>query len=173
LPDPPAACPGTTSGAGDDVALGCVPGDGEDVTYLFVAPSDAHYVFTTFEEAPASDTALQVMTTGGAVLGCSGDIGDFSGAASFYTTGLVHLDLAAGQTVEVIVEHEGGLGEFLVSVSIGAIPGGSCCFEGANAGCDVPEIEDCACLLDPYCCDMAWDALCVGLALATCDADCA
>jgi hypothetical protein len=172
LPDPPSSCSGTTVGVGDDEFLGCVPSGGEDVSYLFVAPSDDHYVFTTFEGAPLTDTALQVMSEDGTVLGCSQSIGAFDGAQPFYTTGLVHLDLAAGHAVQVVVEHEGGFGDFVVSVGTGTIPGGTCCDATGAQGCSVPEIQSCVSGFDPYCAQTAWDELCVGLALAACDADC-
>ena len=39
-------------------------------------------------------------------------------------------------------------------------PGHSCC-EIGSAGCDDAAIEACVCEIDPYCCETAWDALCI------------
>ena len=38
---------------------------------------------------------------------------------------------------------------------------GSCCEDKVNAGCNDPEVENCVCEIDPYCCEVKWDALCV------------
>jgi hypothetical protein len=39
---------------------------------------------------------------------------------------------------------------------------GDCCEAKAGPGCSEPAIEACVCAQDPYCCNTAWDALCVG-----------
>jgi hypothetical protein len=39
---------------------------------------------------------------------------------------------------------------------------GDCCSTHEGAGCSQPSIEDCVCDDDPYCCDTAWDTVCVG-----------
>jgi hypothetical protein len=40
--------------------------------------------------------------------------------------------------------------------------GGDCCTDnGATAGCADGTVEACVCMQDAYCCDTAWDALCV------------
>ncbi|MHC5003308.1 MAG: S8 family serine peptidase, partial [Planctomycetota bacterium] len=46
------------------------------------------------------------------------------------------------------------------------------CFEsGAEPGCNAPSCCTAVCLLDPSCCEVAWDETCVELALATCVAE--
>lgn len=39
--------------------------------------------------------------------------------------------------------------------------GGDCCADHANPGCDNDAGEDCVCAIDPFCCQVQWDALCV------------
>lgn len=40
---------------------------------------------------------------------------------------------------------------------------GNCCApDGATAGCEVPEVQDCVCEVDAYCCDEVWDESCAG-----------
>ena len=47
----------------------------------------------------------------------------------------------------------------------------ACCAEGAPS-CDNPVVSACTCAIDPYCCDTAWDDVCVILATIYCDAQC-
>jgi cysteine-rich repeat protein len=39
---------------------------------------------------------------------------------------------------------------------------GDCCETGHGAGCSVEPVESCVCALDPACCSIGWDSLCVG-----------
>jgi hypothetical protein len=43
----------------------------------------------------------------------------------------------------------------------GAPPAGSCCEVHDEPSCDSPRVSFCVCAQDPYCCDTAWDWLCV------------
>jgi hypothetical protein len=36
-----------------------------------------------------------------------------------------------------------------------------CCTPKTTPGCPIPDVEDCVCAEDPYCCDTAWDETCV------------
>jgi hypothetical protein len=47
----------------------------------------------------------------------------------------------------------------------------ACCAPGGPS-CDSPVISACACALDAYCCDVAWDELCVVIATMYCNAGC-
>lgn len=47
----------------------------------------------------------------------------------------------------------------------------ACCATGGPS-CDSPAIASCACGLDAYCCDVAWDELCVVIATMYCNAGC-
>ena len=38
---------------------------------------------------------------------------------------------------------------------------GDCCEENATIGCDDPDIQDCVCVGDPFCCTIEWDGICV------------
>ncbi len=52
--------------------------------------------------------------------------------------------------------------------------GGSCCVGDSGApGCDVPEVQDCVCDFDAFCCDDNWDAVCVAKGQLFCSAQCA
>ena len=46
--------------------------------------------------------------------------------------------------------------------------GGPGCEPGWTAGCGGCKCEACVCEADPYCCDTAWDELCVDLCLSAC-----
>ena len=37
---------------------------------------------------------------------------------------------------------------------------GDCCVENGTAGCDDPDIQDCVCVGDPFCCTIEWDGIC-------------
>jgi hypothetical protein len=49
----------------------------------------------------------------------------------------------------------------------------SCCLFHETPGCEDPVCEASVCSHDPFCCDTAWDALCVSEALADGNCDCA
>jgi hypothetical protein len=49
---------------------------------------------------------------------------------------------------------------------------GDCCVSNPTPGCGDPEVESCVCLLDPFCCEIEWDGICVGEALDPCGAVC-
>jgi len=38
---------------------------------------------------------------------------------------------------------------------------GNCCEPNGGLGCDVPEVSDCVCAEDPFCCETEWDLNCV------------
>ncbi len=39
--------------------------------------------------------------------------------------------------------------------------GGDCCSNNGTPGCDDAAVEGCVCMQDAYCCDTAWDQVCV------------
>ena len=49
---------------------------------------------------------------------------------------------------------------------------GNCCMAKETSGCQVTFVENCVCAMDMYCCDTAWDATCVGIAVDSCFAQC-
>lgn len=42
----------------------------------------------------------------------------------------------------------------------GGVDLGNCCLPDGSAGCEVPEVQDCVCEADAFCCDTMWDATC-------------
>lgn len=50
--------------------------------------------------------------------------------------------------------------------------GGCCDAAGENPGCGDPQCEACVCDLDAFCCNTAWDDICVGEANVDCPFDC-
>lgn len=51
-------------------------------------------------------------------------------------------------------------------------PAGGCCDVLMTPGCDDPAVQDCVCMEDAFCCDTAWDELCVGLVDSLACGDC-
>ena len=52
----------------------------------------------------------------------------------------------------------------------GPPPGGPCCEDNGTPGCDDADVEGCVCAVDPYCCNTAWDGICVEEAIQICGA---
>ena len=50
---------------------------------------------------------------------------------------------------------------------------GNCCEPQEGPGCADPVCQDCLCSVDPFCCNVLWDVLCVGEAVEFCPAACA
>ncbi len=53
------------------------------------------------------------------------------------------------------------------------VPDSDCCFDNGSPGCDDPECEAIVCDIDPFCCQIAWDGVCVGEAIFACGDLCA
>jgi hypothetical protein len=53
----------------------------------------------------------------------------------------------------------------------GGANSGDCCSNHGSVGCDQPDVEACVCSEDSYCCQSAWDDLCVNQA-SSCGAMC-
>ena len=51
---------------------------------------------------------------------------------------------------------------------------GNCCVAHDSPGCADPEIQDCVCQMDPYCCNNQWDSICADEAeqCGSCNGDC-
>ena len=50
--------------------------------------------------------------------------------------------------------------------------GGDCCDANLTPGCELPQVSWCTCVLDPFCCEGLWDAVCVEVAQTACAAPC-
>lgn len=44
----------------------------------------------------------------------------------------------------------------------GADLGNCCVADHGGLGCEIPEVSDCVCAMDPACCEEGWDSFCVG-----------
>lgn len=49
---------------------------------------------------------------------------------------------------------------------------GDCCVPNMTLGCDQPDCCECVCAQDPFCCDVAWDSVCVELTAGVCAESC-
>jgi cysteine-rich repeat protein len=47
--------------------------------------------------------------------------------------------------------------------------GCNCCSGGSGVGCDDPACQNAICAIDPFCCSVAWDAICSGEARSLCE----
>src|SRR5690606_3373509 len=54
----------------------------------------------------------------------------------------------------------------------GVAASSDCCSATAEPGCLEPELEQCVCAIDPYCCIGSFDDNCVALANTQCGASC-
>ena len=52
-------------------------------------------------------------------------------------------------------------------------PVSDCCSASSAPGCSVPEVQDCVCAIDPFCCTAGFDENCAALADSQCGAECA
>jgi hypothetical protein len=48
----------------------------------------------------------------------------------------------------------------------------NCCITTGLPGCDNPGCQTCVCVLDSFCCDVAWDGICAGEAQDECSEAC-
>jgi len=77
-----------------------------------------------------------------------------------------------GVVYKIRVGGFGGSGSGTLSVACGAAGGSDCCFANGTPGCDDPDCESLVCLIDPFCCDTAWDGICAGIANDVCEKLC-
>jgi hypothetical protein len=61
----------------------------------------------------------------------------------------------------------------ILALSASALAGVSNCCTGPGPGCDDPACEAAVCAIDPFCCDVAWDSICIGEAEDLCGDLCA
>ena len=158
---------GSTMGEDNAIAGTCAGLTGPDYSYTWTAPADGDYVFNT--QGSAYDASVHVRDggCGGAELSC---------ASSFFSNGtLVFANLVADQTVVITVDGDNtfGAAEGDFQLVIDEAPaGGNCCVPHMETGCDVPEIQDCVCAIDSFCCDTQWDSICADEASSDCGAAC-
>ena len=61
-----------------------------------------------------------------------------------------------------------GLSSATSGEAVDGVPGSDCCAPHPWPGCDDPECQDIVCAVDPFCCEVEWDSLCAGEAIARC-----
>jgi hypothetical protein len=163
----PTSYDGDNTGLFDDHITSCGDGGGEEALLEFTAGEAGIYTFDTFQN-PTFDTILFALDgCDGPELACDDDSGPD-------VQSQIALNLAAGQVVIIGVDGYGGAtGTYTVTVAFQpAVDGGSCCMAQMGAGCDVPEVQDCVCAFDDFCCTDTWDDQCVGEAVNNCAAIC-
>jgi hypothetical protein len=168
--DLPTTHSGSTVGAGDDYAsCGGIGSGGEDVSFVWTAPSSGLYQFDTF--GSSFDTILTLAETcdeafvGDAL--CNDDAGGTLQSALFY-------GLDEGESVVVVVDGYGESGNY--TLNIDAVPTeGDCCDAEANqdGACEAIDTSACVCSLFAECCSSQWSQVCVGLNNALCGGTCA
>ncbi|MBC8068994.1 MAG: hypothetical protein IAG13_11730 [Deltaproteobacteria bacterium] len=159
----PNSIDGSTVGADNASAGSCGGLTGNDYSYLFTAPEDAFFTFTLSSADFNASIYANTPGCGGEELNCSSSF--FGGGA------LAVANLVAGETVVVTIDGDDEEGDFTMDVDqIGG--DGDCCIAHAYTGCGNPEVEDCVCSLDSFCCMSQWDGICVSEATDDCGADC-
>ena len=127
-------------------------------TVLTFAPAESGDVTITLSEE-AVDTRVIVL---------AGDEGCDPAACLAEGTSLVTFAAAAGKAYYVVVDGVGGaVGTYSLDVAC-AWQKDDPCAPRETAGCEGCECESCVCGLDPFCCDTAWDAACVGECSVSC-----
>ena len=178
----------TTLGATDDG-----PADGadgpcadefvghNDVWYDYMAICDG-FVTISLCEGTEYDSTLQVYDGASCVLGeqlnCGDDSCDIPGGPSE-----VHVcSVVTGQELKIRVgswNFSGGtaniVGDGVLTISCSTENHHDCCDPVGLLGCpgcSDQEVEGCVCDLDPYCCDVQWDEVCVLYGTEFCDLKC-
>lgn len=162
----PTSVAGEASDEGDVLTPSCaLYGSSGDAFYWFTAPESAFYRFDT--RGSEADTVVQVLDGDctGAELACNDD-SELGGLAA-----IADVELSAGQTVLVNVDSFDGTGSYTLAVDrfdpsleeppATATGAGSCCSPQLSGGCADDAIVSCVCSVDDYCCNVAWDELCV------------
>jgi hypothetical protein len=159
----PAVVADSTATADNAVSGSCGGLTGNDVSYTWTAPADGFYTFDTAGSSYQALVYVRDGDCGGPELDCT--YSQFGGAS------LAFAALAQDQMVVVTVDGEGASGDFVLTIDAGAA-GGDCCTPHDEPGCIVPDIEDCVCAVDSFCCDNSWDGICAGEAVDICGAIC-
>ncbi|MEM6291447.1 MAG: hypothetical protein AAGA54_09290 [Myxococcota bacterium] len=128
----------------------------------------------------AGETCITQGFTGG-TLGCANDCGGFD-TSNCTTCGDSLIEGAEmcdganldGENCNSLGFDAGTLGcdancEFDTA---GCFDNTDCCLENGSAECEVPEVTECVCMQDAFCCAVTWDDLCVEQAVEDCGAQC-
>ncbi len=105
----PQTVTGSTTGAPDDLIPSCTGQLGPEVLHQFTAPFDGSFIFST--QSSGYDTVLSVIDAASCgELACNDDFGGF-------TTSRITMDLAAGQTVYVVVDGKNASGFYSLFIN--------------------------------------------------------
>jgi hypothetical protein len=126
--------------------------------------------------ASSSSTGAGATGTGAGTTTGSSTTGTTTGAGAGdtgTTTGAGGGDIHTGSSSSGGVTTGSGAGG-TTSTGSGGAGGGSvntdCCVPSQSPGCADNTLQACVCALDSYCCDNAWDAICVSEAQQNCNA---
>jgi len=154
----------STEDLGDYLTASCVQTESPEAAFGFTAPLAGRYVFTT--AGSTFNTVLYALDgdCGGTEIACDDD-----GAGGLASR--LELELDAAQHVVVVVEgYAKQFGDFTLSVEEQSES--NCCQEHPEPGCNAPQVEECVCAFDSFCCDTEWDALCVDIVRSEGCAEC-
>lgn len=79
--------------------------------------------------------------------------------------------------VRAFAANSSATGDYTFGIDVDPECGGSggmgdCCTDTNMPGCENPDITDCVCAIDDFCCNNEWDNTCAGLAENMCGLDC-
>jgi len=136
--------------------------DGGEKVYAFAAPCDGPVTAQIAGETGLTDLLVLKAVNGQ----CQ--------PASCETWGvsIVSLDAFAGDVFYFVVDSPAGKGgdfTFAITCQCGV---GDCCQPKGTPGCEDQAVRNCVCALDPFCCDVAWDSICVNEAQSDCGLSC-
>jgi len=138
----PAVDTADTTGAGDDVAFGCLSGMGNELVYAWTAPSTGWWAFDTF--GSSLDTALAVFDEiCGLEFACDLDSGQTPQSR-------VNMHIVSGSTVRIVVDSERQPGTFVLNID----PGEDCTDLSDNDGDGLVDCADEDCDSEPSCTEM-------------------
>jgi cysteine-rich repeat protein len=160
----PGTFTGNTSGAGDT----CIFNAGEEHVYEVTLPNDGFWTFSTCNPGTAYDTWLDIGTTCcGTEIAVQDDAGALCPLNGLFT--VIQINLTAGTYFVSVEGFAANTGAYELSITKGLPPQQDCCEPNPLPGCTevngVPDGGTCqntVCACDSFCCNVAWDAFCVG-----------
>lgn len=159
---------GNASSTGDDdddddvvgtTSTGAASGDDDDDNGTTRGASGT----TATTDGGAADTDTSETTTGPGVATGSGSSGaaTSTGAAAASSTGEPGTTDTGGTTTGSDTE-----------AGSTAVETGPCCEDHGGLGCEDVGTAQCVCALDPFCCEVSWDRVCIDLSISNCDNEC-
>jgi len=145
----------------------------DPLLWVFVGDNGCTRLTLGFDYSQFADTQTRVYAAGSIdpAFNCSLSVSQLVGQLT--TTGgvcthvTITLDTNGAQSVYFRFDHGSNTNAvFLDNLSVsleGCCDGGAShpCDQTGPAGCEDPAVAACVCAQDPYCCDVAWDEICV------------